>query len=552
MEEEEIQEWLEKHREEEEEDLAEKLAQKLGLRYFNLAFYKVNPEALKEIPEEIARNLKIIPIDKHGANLIIGAYNPTKKEVKDYLNELKNKGFNIELGVVSLKSLEKGLEEYKYIEKKKIKYLEVLEIDVEALNRIAKEISKKEDLEAYIKKYEKENPFEIINYIFGGAIKFEASDVHLEPTEDEIIVKLRIDGILYDVASFDKKLYQLIKNRIKLLGGLLLNVTTKPQDGRFSITFRGKELEVRVSTIPTQYEETIVMRILDVEKILLKLEDLGLRKEDLETLSYYIKLPNGLILSTGPTGSGKTTTQYAILNTIKRPEIKIITIEDPIEYKLEGITQTQVNPRENYTFANGLRSILRQDPDVILVGEIRDSETANIAINASLTGHLVLSTLHTNDSLGAIPRLIDLGVDNSLIPSALRLVIAQRLVRKVCNYCKEEYKPDKKLIEIIRKRLETIPENIKKDIDFENIKLVKAKGCEKCLHTGYKGRIGVFEFLKITKEMERIIYSEPTEEKILEEARKEGFVDLQQDGLIKAINKITTIDEIIRITGPLI
>jgi type II secretory ATPase GspE/PulE/Tfp pilus assembly ATPase PilB-like protein len=270
------------------------------------------------------------------------------------------------------------------------------------------------------------------------------------------------------------------------------------------------------------------MRILDVEKILLRLEDLGLRKEDLETLSYYIKLPNGLILSTGPTGSGKTTTQYAILNTIKRPEIKIITIEDPIEYKLEGITQTQVNSRENYTFANGLRSILRQDPDVILVGEIRDSETANIAINASLTGHLVLSTLHTNDSLGAIPRLIDLGVDNSLIPSALRLVIAQRLVRKVCNYCKEEYKPDKKLIEIIKKRLETIPENIKKDIDFENIKLVKAKGCEKCLHTGYKGRIGVFEFLKITKEMERIIYSEPTEEKILEEARKEGFVDLQR------------------------
>ncbi|MEM5782710.1 MAG: GspE/PulE family protein [Candidatus Aenigmatarchaeota archaeon] len=507
MDEEEIKKIIEERKQEEEEDIAEKLAIKLGLNYFNLKFYKVNPEALKEIPEEIARSLYIIPIDKHGSELIIGALNPTKKEVKEYLDELRKRGFNIKLGVVSLSSLEKGWREYAYIKKREIKYFGVLELKEEELKKIIEKISRKEEIYDYIKKAEEENPFEILNFIIGGAIKFDASDIHLEPIENFVIVKLRIDGLLYDIAKFSKKLYALIKNRIKLLSGLFLNITTKPQDGRFSIEFGNKELEVRVSTVPTQYEETIVMRILDPEKILFKLENLGFRKEDLETIDYYIKLPNGLILNTGPTGSGKTTTQYAILNAIKKPEIKIITIEDPIEYKLEGITQTQVNPRENYTFANGLRSILRQDPDVILVGEIRDAETANIAINASLTGHLVLSTLHTNDSIGAIPRLMDLKVDKSLIPSALRLVIAQRLVRKVCDYCKEEYKPSEKLKNLIKKRIENIPQSIKSSLgDLENINLVKGKGCEKCFNSGYKGRIGVFELLKITPTMEKIIY----------------------------------------------
>ena len=549
---EEFQEELKKYYHQEEEEIAQKLAQKLKLKYFNLFLTKVSPEALSLIPEEDAQKLKLIAIDKKGNFLTLGAYNPTNKEVQDYLATLKNKGWQIDLGVISLSSFLKAFQEYKYIQKKKIRYTEVLELDVEAVNKIAQSLNKKEDINLLIKQAEKQNPFEIINYIFGGALRFRASDIHLEPTADLVVVRLRIDGILYDVAEFSLSLYPLIKNRIKFFAGLLLNITTHPQDGRFSINLSGKELEIRVSTVPTAYGETIVMRILDIATILLDLKDLGLRDDNLETLNYYIQLPNGLILNTGPTGSGKTTTLYSILNTIKKPEIKIITIEDPIEYKIPGITQTQVNPRENYTFANGLRAILRQDPDVILVGEIRDSETANIAIHASLTGHLVLSTLHTNDSLGAVPRLIDLGIEKSLLPSALRLVIAQRLVRRVCQNCGVEYQPDSALKELIEKKLKTIPAYLKEKLSFQKLTLVKAQGCDQCLMTGYQGRIGIFEFLRITEEIGKIIYQLPTEEKILAQATKEGFVDLQQDGLLKALAKLTTLEEVIRITGPLV
>ena len=547
-----ISDLISKFREEEEESLAKKLADMLQLKYFNLKFHSVNPEALKVIPEEIAKDLKIVGIEKAGKKLIIGAINPLDKNLQEYLKKLKDDGYDIEIGVVSKSSLEKGWKEYKFIKTKKIKYTEILEIDEVKLRNILENLKTKDDLRNILNTLEKENPLEILDYLIGGAIKFNASDIHLEPTEKNIIIKLRIDGILYEFASFSRSIYTLLKNRIKLFAGLFLNITEKPQDGRFSIRLGNKNIEIRTSTIPSSYDETIVMRILDIEKIMLPLEKLGLEEYDREIIEYYIKQPNGLILNTGPTGSGKTTTLYAILNKIKRPEIKIITIEDPIEYKLEGITQTQVNPSENYTFATGLRSILRQDPDVILVGEIRDRETAEIAIHASLTGHLVLSTLHTNDSLGAVPRLIDLGVDKTLIPPALRLVIAQRLLRRVCEYCKEEYEPDEKIKNIIIKTLKTIPEKVFKTLDLNNFKLVKAKGCEKCAYLGYKGRIAIFELLRITEDMGRIIYTEPSEFTILEQALKDGFINLKQAGLIKALKQITTIDEVERVAGSLI
>jgi general secretion pathway protein E len=318
---------------------------------------------------------------------------------------------------------------------------------------VKEKVQKRQEIENLLKDLVKTDPFLILDYLLAGAIKFNATDIHFEPYENEILVRYRLDGILYDIFSFPKNIYPLLKNRIKILAGLMINIRDKPQDGRFSIVVDGQNIDIRVSVIPSRDDEAIVLRILIFELIVKNLEDLGLRDDDLETLEKLIHLPNGLILNTGPTGSGKTTTLYAILMRIKKPELKILTIEDPIEYKIEGISQSQVEEEKGFTFAVALRAFLRHDPDVILVGEIRDKETAQIAIQASLTGHLVLSTLHTNDSLGAIPRLISLEVDPKLIPSALRLVIAQRLIRKVCQYCFLEYEPQEELKKKIQEKL---------------------------------------------------------------------------------------------------
>jgi type II secretory ATPase GspE/PulE/Tfp pilus assembly ATPase PilB-like protein len=328
----------------------------------------------------------------------------------------------------------------------------------------------------------------------------------------------------------------------------MLNITDKPQDGSFSVNFEKNKIDFRVSSLPTGYGEAFVIRILNFSKITKSLEDLGLREDDYEILNKIIFLPNGMILNTGPTGSGKTTTLYSILMKLKRPEVKIITIENPIEYRIEGITQVEIDEKKNLTFASALKAFLRHDPDVILVGEIRDKETANTAIQASLTGHLVLSTLHTNSSLGAIPRLISLEVDPKLIPSALRLVIAQRLVRKICENCKEEYEPDEKTREKIKKELQNLPSRVNKDFDLDNFKLAKGLGCSLCFNTGYKGRVGIFELFVLEEELQPLILKNPTEEEIYLEI-KDNFVSMKQDGLIKALKKVTTLEEVERVTG---
>ena len=494
-----------------------------------------------------------MPIEKKGNNLILGVVDPTDDRVIKFIEELKQNGYLIDLGVISKSSFQKGFIDYEFIKKDKPKYTQILEINEEKIKSIIDQLKQKEDLGKLINEIQNSQPLLILDYIMAAAFKFDSSDIHLEPLENKAIFKLRIDGILYEVAQINKSAYLIVKNRIKLFSGLFLNITQKPQDGRFSISLGKKKIDIRVSTIPSAYDETIVMRLLNPEKIILSLEQLGLEDYELKKINYYIYQPNGLILNTGPTGSGKTTTLYAILNKIKRTEIKIITIEDPIEYQIEGITQTQVNVSENYTFASGLRSILRQDPDVILVGEIRDKETANISINASLTGHLVLSTLHTNDSLGSIPRLIDLGVDKSLIPTALRLVIAQRLLRKVCNNCAQEYHPDERLLSIIKNNLAYIPQDIYNNINFEKITFIKTQGCESCLYTGYKGRIAIFELLEMNEDIKKIIYQgEINEQKLLEVIKLSGFINLKQAGILKAIKKITTLEEVERVTGSLI
>jgi len=397
---------------------------------------------------------------------------------------------------------------------------------------------------------------ELSEIIFGGGVGLEASDLHIESEEKQAKIRVRIDGLLQDVTMIDWKTYESLLSRIKLISGIKLNITDRPQDGRFSISTEEKtSIEVRTSTLPTEYGETIVLRILN-PKALIELETLGLRKDLLENFEREIKKPNGMIIVTGPTGSGKTTTLYAFLKKVHKPEIKTITIEDPIEYHLEGISQTQVDPKKGYDFASGLKSIMRQDPDVILVGEIRDLETAEIALQAALTGHLVFTTLHTNDAAGTVARLTSLGAKPSNIGPAINMAIAQRLIRKVCKKCGRLEKAPASALEKIKRGLRETPHllrrwGVKIPKIAPGLKVPQAKGCKNCNFTGYRGRTGVFEAFLVGEEMEKFILQNPSIATLRKEAIKRGMVPMQQDGLMKVLNGITTIEEVERITGPI-
>jgi type II secretory ATPase GspE/PulE/Tfp pilus assembly ATPase PilB-like protein len=406
------------------------------------------------------------------------------------------------------------------------------------------------DIEGFKKKIEEyltQNVTELLDVILYGAITLDTSDVHIEPQEDTARLRIRLDGILQDVVFFDQTAYHHLISRLKLLSKLKLNITDKPQDGRFTIEVKESLIEVRTSSLPAEYGESIVMRILN-PKSLISLDDLGLRDDLYKTFQKEIEKPNGMIIVTGPTGSGKTTTLYAFLKKIQNPEIKIITIEDPIEYHLKGISQTQVAPDKGYDFSDGLRSIVRQDPDVILVGEIRDLETAKIALQAALTGHLVLSTLHTNDAAGTIPRLVDLGVDVSSIASGLKMAVAQRLVRKVCKKCSTLVKPTTSELAELKKGLKDLPKSVKlPDIDKVKIAKVKEKGCQACNFTGYKGRQGLFEAFLVDSEMEKFILTNPPVSAIRNLAIKKGMVTMYQSGLIDVVSGKTTMAEVLRV-----
>lgn len=380
---------------------------------------------------------------------------------------------------------------------------------------------------------------ELIEYIISGAIALDSSDIHLEAEEKQAKLRIRIDGNLQDIIFLETKIYQSLVSRIKLLSKLKLNVSDRPQDGRFSVDFKESLIEMRVSSLPAEYGEAIVMRILNPNS-LISIEALGLREDLARIFEKEISQPNGMIIITGPTGSGKTTTLYAILKKLNNPEIKIITIEDPIEYHLEGISQTQVDPKKGYDFASGLRSIMRQDPDVILVGEIRDLETAQIALQAALTGHLVLTTIHTNDAAGTIARLQALGEKASNIAPAINLAIGQRLVRKVCLKCVEMKEPSEEELKKIKENLKDIP---------KKIKIPKAKGCKFCNNTGYKGRLGIYEFLSVDDEMENFILSSPSTVALRNLAVKKGMVLMKQDGFLKILQGLTTIEEVEKATG---
>ncbi len=390
---------------------------------------------------------------------------------------------------------------------------------------------------------------ELLGVILAGTISLDASDIHLEPEEEKAKLRVRIDGILHDVMALEPKTYQQLVSRTKLLSGIKLNITDRPQDGRFTILLQKTIIEIRSSTLPAEYGEAIVLRILN-PKSLIEIEALGLRPDLIEMFSHEIKKPNGMIIVTGPTGSGKTTTLYAVLKRINKPEIKIITIEDPVEYHLEGLSQTQVDASKGYTFSSGLRSIVRQDPDVVLVGEIRDIETAEIAMQAALTGHLVFSTLHTNDAAGAVARLVDLGVRPVSIAPAINMVVAQRLPRKVCKKCVKFVAPSAEDLAKIKKGLASVKKDVlPKEFFDKKFKIPLSKECETCNFTGYRGRVGVYETFLVDDEMERFILKSPSIVDMRDLAIKKGMVLMHQDGLIKVLQGITTIKEVERVTG---
>lgn len=425
-------------------------------------------------------------------------------------------------------------------------------IDAKTFSGFEKEVKNIAEFKKKITASLKKEITEVLKIIIGGAMVLDASDIHIEPMEEEARIRSRIDGILQDILHIEKETYETLLSRIKLLSGLKFNITDRPQDGRFSVTIesdgKNKEeaVEIRASTLPAEHGEAIVLRILN-PKNLVDMNSLGLREDLFVTFKNQIKRPNGMIIITGPTGSGKTTTLYAFLKELQRPEIKIITIEDPIEYHLEGISQTQTAPEKGYDFASGLKSIMRQDPDVVLVGEIRDLETANIALQAALTGHLVFTTLHTNDAAGTIARIQALGEKPVNIAPAVNLAIAQRLVRKVCKKCVKFEKPSAEELKKIQK--ETASLKIKSPKISPATTIPRAVGCQDCNATGYRGRIGIFETFLVDDEMENFILTSPSISALKEKAIKKGMVTIKQDGLIKVLQGITTIEEINRVAG---
>src|SRR3989344_4245858 len=523
-------------------------ANNLGLPYLNLKGFPISPEAIILLSEKQARDLKAVCFFRGAIDIRIGAVDPTNPELQKAIKQISQQYHGeIKLYLISDKSFESAVQLYRAVPQVR-KFVSGVEISEVEIKRYEKEISTFKDLN---KKLKEVSITDLLTLAIAAAIKARASDLHIEAEEKGIKLRFRIDGILQDAAELDAKIWPQVISRIKLVAKLKINVADRPQDGRFTIFLSDDKIEVRVSTLPTAYGESVVMRLLMSSAAGLAFEDLGLRGKAFEALKLEIIKPNGMVITTGPTGSGKTTTLYAVLNKLNDPGTKIITIEDPIEYKLPGINQSQVDYGKNYTFANGLRSILRQDPDIVMVGEIRDLETAEIAINAALTGHLVITTLHTNDASGTIPRLLAMQVKPFLLAPAINAMVGQRLVRKICAACKKETEPDNKTLSRVMKILSEIPEKSGARIpenELKKLKFYKGAGCEACQGLGYKGRVGIFEIMAMNQEVEKLILTGNVSEYDMRGvAAKYGMVTMIQDGLLKAVDGITTVEEIFRV-----
>lgn len=534
--------------EQEKEEETEKEALLKNIGYINLVGFPISPEAMKLISQETAIKEKVICFFYSGQEIRLATPDLPNPQLLEILKNLEEE-YHAHGGLylITEKSYRAALKFYEKLPKiKKIKG--GLEITEEDIKKFQKEITSSEEFKNLLVQA---SISDILTIIIAGAFQMEASDIHLESGATDVQVRFRLDGVLHTITTLPQTFWPRVVNRIKLIAGLKINIEDVPQDGHLTIFLTNDTVEVRISTIPSNYGENVVIRILRSSKTGLKFEDLGLTGQAYFDLEREIARPNGLIITTGPTGSGKTTTLYAILNKLNKPETKIITLENPIEYKLEGITQSQVNPEGGYTFAKGLKAMLRQDPDIIMVGEIRDLETADTAINAALTGHLVISTLHTNDAAGTVPRMLAMGVKPFLLAPAINAVMAQRLVRRICQKCKKEINLEKEVLERAIKILKEIPLEADKkftDEELKRLKFYQGVGCPACHQTGYKGRIGIFEIFAMNEKIEKLILSGQVSEFEMRRITIEnGMMTMVQDGLLKAKDGITSVAEVFRV-----
>lgn len=501
-------------------------------------------EVLDLISEEAAINYKMVPLFKKGDIVGIGAVYPENMLVQNALRFLsRRENFKYEIYLLTFTDLQSILRQHSTLKRETKKALEALSKEK---NEILTALTKGSD---FIENTEEAPIIKMVLIILRHALDGNASDIHIEPSRNELIVRFRQDGILHKSLRMPLNVHLAIVSRIKILANLKIDETRIPQDGRFSAKINAKHIDFRVATLPTLYGEKVEIRVLNPLEGLKSFDKMGLNKRNLDLIVEAAKRPYGLIISSGPTGSGKTTTLYALLAMLNQESVNIVTIEDPIEYSIDGINQSQVKPEIGYSFSEGLRQILRQDPNIIMVGEIRDEETANLVIHSALTGHIVLSTLHTNSAVGVIPRLIDMGIRPFLIPSTLSLVISQRLIRLLCDKCKRKIKPNAKIEGYIMNVIKSLPLETKKEVVLDNeIYTYEANGCELCNFKGYRGRTGLFEVLSINQEIAEIILQNPVENTILKAAQKQGMLTMEQEGILKVLNGETTIEEIQRVT----
>ena len=529
----------------EEDNLIEAMAAKYGYQYLDLRGVAINPEALHLIEESVAREANVVTFEVKNKLLSVAIRNPNNKQTKEILKELNEK-YQLTVFMTSVSSLEHAWARYKDLKKSEAEAKGVFDISEIEFQRLTKKLRTIEQVADSITSLRTANNArrvsETLAVMFAGALGLGASDIHIEPEENGIRMRYRLDGVLQDVFDIEKTMHKRILSRLKLLSGVILNIHDEAQDGRFTFDVGEKEIEVRSSVIPGSEGESIVMRLLDPTISTFQLKNLGLNDQLQAVVSAELKRPNGMIITTGPTGSGKTTALYAFMQEVHDAEVKIITIEDPVEYKLDDIVQTQVS--DDYTFASGLRSILRQDPDVIMVGEIRDREVAETAVNAAQTGHLVFTTLHTNSAAAAFARLIDLGVDYRTLGNAVNLVLGQRLVRVLCEHCKKARAATAEEFSVLERLIEDHPAHI---TIAEPLEIFEAAGCEVCGHTGYKGRLGIYEAIRVDTGVEDAIIRDPREHVIKEAAKHQGIPTMQQDGASKVISGMTSFDELTRV-----
>ncbi len=520
--------------------LYENAANYYKIPFLNLKEQVIRKDVLISIPEMIANTHKIIAFDANNKEIKIATLDPTNIEIVEFIK--KKTGLEPKLYLTTPDSIKEALKQYHKSLKSEFNYLgEQQEGESQDLKKIATDLS----------------IVKVVDTLLEYAVFEEASDIHIEPEEKDVIVRYRIDGILHTVMTLPKELQSGITARIKILSNLKVDEHRLPQDGRFKIADKDYKVSFRVSIIPTFDGEKIVMRLLNERAQVLSLEQLGLQARSLEVLKRSITKPHGMILVTGPTGSGKTTTLYTILNILNKPEVNISTVEDPVEYRMQHVNQSQINPKIGFTFAAGLRSLLRQDPDIIMVGEIRDEETAEIAVHAAMTGHLVLSTLHTNDAITTLPRLSEMGVPSFLVATTTNIIVAQRLVRKICPNCIQSFNLDSDTVVELEKNLDItdllsvlVEENTIMDAKkgLQSLLFYRGKGCKQCNNTGYKGRIGIYEVLEINEEIAGLILKKSDIQDIKKVAKNQKILTIVEDGFIKAKNGLTTIEEIMRVT----